>query len=237
MFRADVADEPLTFDMTGLIGMNFVMTDRETGSRWQQATGAAFEGPLKGKRMLLYPFLLTTWKEWKRQHPDTLALVPEPQLIQAYQRRTQMFRRRRQSGGPTLRVIHEDARLPPREQVMGLEVGEAHKAYPLKQLEQMRVINDQVGTEPVLVVYEASHETITAFSRRLGRQVLTFRARGGSPIELVDTETGSVWDAYGKALEGELRGQELEPLIPLPSFWFSWAEFFPETEIYSAESQ
>ena len=41
------------------------MLDRETGSRWQQATGECFEGPLQGKRLTLVPFLLTTRGEWR----------------------------------------------------------------------------------------------------------------------------------------------------------------------------
>jgi len=47
-----------------MVGMNFTFADRETGTRWQQETGEAFEGPLKGSRLEIYPFLITTWKEW-----------------------------------------------------------------------------------------------------------------------------------------------------------------------------
>lgn len=230
--------QALRFDLAGLIGMNFVMKDRQTGSRWQQATGEAFEGPLQGQRLELYPFLLTTWKEWRARHPETLALVPEPHLSAQYQRAARMRKRMRIGGRPPGRrplrgLLREDDRLPAREQVMGLEVGGGQKAYPLARLKQQPVVNDQVGTEPVLVVYAAGTETTTAFSRRLGGRVLSFRALEASPVQLTDAETGSVWNSYGECVRGELKGQKLAPLIPLPSFWFSWAEFFPQTEVYT----
>lgn len=236
MFRAEADGKALTFDLAGLIGMNFVMKDRQTGSRWQQATGECFEGALEGQRLELYPFLLTTWKEWRRRHPDTLALLPEPELADQYQRVARMAQRRRSGGrrGRRLQgVLREDKRLPTHEQVMGLEVGGGHKAYPLEVLKQQAVVEDQVGTEPVLVVYNAPTETTTAFSRRLDGRVLSFQARESSRLQFSDAGTGSVWNSYGECISGELKGWKLEPLIPLPSFWFSWAEFFPETELYT----
>ena len=59
-------------DNAGVVGGNEVFKDRETGSRWQQSSLEAISGPLKGERLELYPFLLTSWEEWRRLHPDTL---------------------------------------------------------------------------------------------------------------------------------------------------------------------
>jgi hypothetical protein len=80
VFRANIDGKTLTVDLEGLQGLNFVMRDRQTGSLWQQATGVAFEGPLKGKRLTLIDFLLTTWGEWRQLHPDTLALLCRPSI-------------------------------------------------------------------------------------------------------------------------------------------------------------
>ena len=35
-------------------------------------------GPLQGKHLQLFPFLLTDWREWHRLHPGTLVLKPLP---------------------------------------------------------------------------------------------------------------------------------------------------------------
>ena len=41
----------LSFRLTGINNQNFLMTDEQTGSWWQQVTGEAVHGPLKGRRL------------------------------------------------------------------------------------------------------------------------------------------------------------------------------------------
>ena len=67
-------------DNAGVVAGNEVFKDRETGSRWQQSSLEAISGPLQGTHLQLYPFLLTSWREWRRLHPDTLVLKPLPGL-------------------------------------------------------------------------------------------------------------------------------------------------------------
>jgi hypothetical protein len=166
VFRAEIDGKPLDFDSSssgfGLRGMNFVMRDRDTGSAWQQATGEAFEGPLKGKRLTIVPFEITTWGEWRTRYPQTMALVPEARFEDQY------------------------------------------------RLMAQRVANLLRSTTP----REATLRATTAAGR------------------VVDTETGSTWTPYGECVAGSLKGERLESITPLPSFWFSWAQFYPDTEVY-----
>lgn len=235
MYRDDVEGKALTFSRTGLKGSNFFMRDSETGSDWQQLTGECFEGPLKGKRLARVNFLFTTWGEWRAQHPQTLALVPEP----AYKANYEIMARRNAtslSGNqpPERGAIREDPRLPPHEQVVGIEVRDAQKAYPLALVRKQAVLNDQVGSTPVLLVHSAAGDTMMAFSRLLNGRTLTFRAgKSGAMDALIDNETSSKWTAYGECIAGKLKGQKLDTIVPLPSFWFAWAEFFPGTQVYS----
>ena len=224
----------MQFRMAGLIGENFVMRDRRTGSRWQQATGECIEGALKGTVLKLYPFLYTTWKEWRSKHPDTLAMAPIEEHVEGYRRferitTTSPLSRQR----PDQPLLREDPRLPRFEMVMGIDSGKNQKAYPVNAMGKQPVVNDRVGELRVLLVFEAASKTTTAFSRVLDDRELTFRALSETPLRLTDAETGSVWNADGEALEGALKGRKLDVIIPLPSFWFSWAEFFPETEVYA----
>jgi hypothetical protein len=41
---------------------------------------------------------------------------------------------------------------------------------------------------------------------------------------------------WTRAVAGPLRGAELRALPAVDHFWFSWAAFFPETEIYRASA-
>ena len=52
---------------------------------------------------------------------------------------------------------------------------------------------------------------------------------------IIDQETGSEWNILGQAVDGELVGQQLSPVVAINHFWFSWAAFRPETRVYQAE--
>jgi hypothetical protein len=121
---------------------------------------------------------------------------------------------------------------------MGIEIGGAHKAYPLALLRKQPVLNDQVGTAAILVVHNESGETTTAFSRVVGGRTLAFHeAKPGAVGILIDEQTHSNWTPYGECRSGKLKGQKLDTIVPLPSFWFAWAEFYPDTQIYSGTGQ
>lgn len=50
VFRAELKGRRLHFEYDSMVNANEVHKDVETGSRWQQSTGEAIEGPLKGAR-------------------------------------------------------------------------------------------------------------------------------------------------------------------------------------------
>lgn len=235
VYSSEVDGKKLTFEWAGNRGNNFYMHDLETNSNWQQIGGDCFEGQMKGKRLTMIPFLYTTWGEWRAQHPDTLALVPEP----AYQAGYDFMNKRISTVAygsnqkPTREMLREqDARLPNYEQVIGIEIREAHKAYPISALRKEAVVNDKVGSRPVLVVYAAASDTTTAFSPVVGGRTLTFHAAGAG--SMLDNETSSKWNTYGECVDGKLKSQKLERVIPQPGSWFAWAEFHPDTEVYAA---
>ena len=49
-----------------------------------------------------------------------------------------------------------------------------------------------------------------------------------------DNETNSTWTTYDEYTAGKLKSQKQTPLVPEPGLWFAWAEFHPDTEIYTA---
>lgn len=66
---------------------SLVMYDRETGSYWSQVDGKALRGPLTGKKLSEVPSVVTTWGEWRKEHPQTLLLRPEPRpRVSPYER-------------------------------------------------------------------------------------------------------------------------------------------------------
>ena len=236
VFRSTLDGRTLHFEYDSMVNANEVHKDLETGSRWQQSTGEAISGPLKGKRLTLYPFVLTTWKAWRTRYPGTLMLKPMP----GYLERIPILRpRQRQNlfggdGAAPDGSFSKDDRLRPREMIAGLTVATETMAFPLSALRTVKVVNERLGGVPVVVIHQSSADTTTAFDTRVKGRTLRFDAANADATSLTDRETKSTWDAYGLAVGGPLKGTQLKPLILIPEFWFAWSQFRPATRLYRA---
>jgi Protein of unknown function (DUF3179) len=236
VLRAEADGKMLHFDYDSMAGSNEVFKDRETGSKWQQTLAMATSGPLKGTHLAIYPFVLTRWGEWRKQHPDTLVLKPLPGYAEHMPGLNKFINQQWSavvSGKPAPPgAFGRDSRLPAREIILGLEIGRDTKAYPLSALRKRRVINDRVGRALVLIVHQPQSDTTTAFDARLEGKTLNFQAADPGANRLLDLETHSTWNAYGLCLSGKLKGARLKPLTLEPEFWFAWSEFRPGTKVY-----
>ena len=234
MFRAEAKGQPLVLDNAGVVAGNEVFKDRGTGSRWQQSSLEAISGPLQGAHLQLYPFLLTSWQEWRRLHPDTLVLKPLPGYADRIAEKNKMIRAGLSGEGAAPNdVTYHDDRLKPKTMVLGLDVEGASKAFPLEALRQVRVVNDLLGGKPVLIVHQPISDTTTAFVARSGGKTLTFEAANAEVSALVDRQTSSRWNAYGECVSGPLKGSTLEALVLEPEYWFAWSEFHRDTAVYT----
>jgi hypothetical protein len=235
VFRAEVKGRELQFDNAGLVGGNEVFQDRETGSRWQQSSLEAISGPLQGEHLKLFSFLLTNWAEWRRVHPATLVLKPLPGYADRIAAKNEEIRQGLSGEGEAPDgVLRRDDRLKPRTMILGVDVEGANRAFPLTVLRKSRVINDELGGRPILIVHQPGSDTTTAFLARWNGKALTFSAANAGATELTDAQTHSLWDAYGQCVSGKLKGSHLDPLILEPEYWFAWSEFHPNTSIYTA---
>jgi hypothetical protein len=117
-------------------------------------------------------------------------------------------------------------------------------AYPYDVLREVRVVNDTVGGQPVVVFWtEGTASALDAGSVAGGRDVgaanaylrvvdgqeLRFITQDG---QIIDEETGSQWDILGQTTSGDYAGKQLEPVVAINHFWFSWAAFRPDTRVY-----
>lgn len=147
---------PHVFDSSGfLFRSNKLMYDRETWTLWNQFTGEPVIGKLaRGKvRLEMLPVVVTSWSEWRREHPSTLVLDPDTGYQRPYV-----------AGAPyggyfgspdtMFPVWRRSLALPDKASVYGVQIGGRAKAYPLDSLNRTSgVVNDAVGGDPILVVY------------------------------------------------------------------------------------
>ena len=236
VFRAELKGRTLHFQYDRMVGANEVQKDMETGSSWQQATGEAIDGPLKGTRLTLYPVVRTTWGEWRRRHPHTMVLKPlagYAERMPSRARRIKDVTRAGPEGAPN-GALALDKRLPARETVAGLEVGREAVAYPFSALRIARVVNDRVGGLPIVIVHQPSSDTTTAFDARAKGKTLRFQPANDDASSIIDLDTRSTWNAYGLCLEGPLKGTQLKQVILVPQFWFAWSQFHQGTRVFNA---
>ena len=226
MYARDVKGKTLTFGVSGkLIRNSLIMFDRQTGSLWSHLTGAAISGPLRGTELERIAATQTTWKLWRQVHADSRLL------------KTDSYRDDDPYAGyyvaPDSGVIgrkHVDNRLGAKDRIIGVRLGGAVKAYSFKALGRARVLDDQVGGTPLVVVFDAASESGAVYRRSVGDRLFDFNPPA-TGMGLVDAQTGSTWDwLSGRSTAGPLAGANLEQIPITYSFWFGWVDFYPGTE-------
>lgn len=135
-----------------------------------------------------------------------------------------------------------DPRRPPKERVLGIPPriteGGGGIAFPFGELNTFGNVGVAHGTvgggaaTPVVVFWDGVRQGAIAFYSNAGTQELTFETRQDT---IVDLETGSTWTIEGLAVDGPLVGTQLEAIAEAHvAFWFAWATFHPDTELWEA---
>ena len=237
MYARDIGDEVLTFGVSGKLIMNaLVMYDRQTDSPWSQFLGVGVRGKFEGTPLEPLGSSLTTWREWRDRHPDTL-------VLDQGRRRSDPYGGYYADGSAgVLGESVRDERLGRKEFVAGAQWDGGAKAYPFRHLNGGPIVNDSFQGTDLLIVFSADDATVAIYDRRVGGRTLTFERAigadaGGVTMPLRDRETDSVWSGRsGEAVSGELAGEQLTLLPSLQVFWFAWSDFYPETEFYEPEA-
>jgi len=236
VWEARIDGRPLRFRLTGINNQNFIMRDGETGSWWQQVTGEAIQGPLRGKRLEAVFCDEVSFAIWRRETPQGRVLRPDERMSDRYAPPDW------EDHLATLPVVTaSDPADPfaPRTLVAGVSVNGESRAYPLRELQAERLILDRVGGVPLFVVIGGDDASVRAFDRRVdGRELEFFASRSdsippGSPLHLLDGETGSTWDFTGAAVRGPLSGKQLTKIAVMREYWFDWRIYHPQATAYA----
>jgi hypothetical protein len=235
VWESQIDNRKLTFRLAGINNQNFIMRDEETGSWWQQITGEAIQGQMKGRRLALVFHDEISFSTWKGERPDGKVLEPDQQTASLYADKDWEEEIRRM---PTVTPKRADDPLAPRTLIIGITLNNEARAYPLTELQKHPAVLDTLGNTPLLIVLDKDKKSARAFDRGLDGRVLEFFAKPDSKSgQLVDAETASVWDFSGKCASGALQGKQLKKIYALSDFWFDWKLYNPQTSIYTADWQ
>lgn len=220
----------LRFRLFGINNQNFIMRDDETGSWWQQVTGEAIQGPLRGRRLRPVAHDEVAFGVFREEDPNGRVLLPAPGMQEEYAP-ANWEKRMKKVATVTPRVVGEP--LEPRSVVVGIAAAGQARAWPFPLLRRQSPLLDSVGGVPVALVVGDDGKSIRAFDRRVdGRSLELSAVAGADPLRLVDAQTGSEWDFAGRALSGPLAGRRLSRLRALKEYWFDWRTYNPATTVY-----
>jgi Protein of unknown function (DUF3179) len=129
-----------------------------------------------------------------------------------------------------------DDRLAMKSMVTGVEINGQSRTYTLDHSRDNPLIHDQIAGVDILVASGFDIDLIQVFDRTVDGKALTFTADGDN--HFVDNQTRSKWSLLGLCIEGEMKGKKLA-LIPHYNkmFWYVWADYHPNTEIYNPANQ
>ncbi len=219
VFERAIDNNIVEFGVSGkLYNSNLVMYDRMSNTLWSQGLGIGIVGKYVGYNLEKVPFDVTEWKAWKEAYPDTLVLSQETGALRPYG--VDPYGDYYVRDDILFPLDHRDDRLKPKTLVYGID----NKAYTFDAIARDKIINDDK------IVILSLNGLTRAFDRSIDGRMLEFILDDNI---IKDKETNSIWDMEGRAIDGIMKGKNLKRLVLEPSFWFSWASFHKDTEIYN----
>lgn len=238
----------LRLGVTGyLLGGGFIMWDDATESWWQQFTGMALVGEYTGQMLTVVPSQLVSYGVFRATYPNGTVLVGDAQRPELRYGRSPYIGYE-DKDTPLFNGEAQDERFRATGRVLSAVINGVPVAYPFVTLSLYAPVNDIVGGVPLVAFWQPGMSSAldqpwidegrdvgmaALYERRLpDARVLEF-VLDESGAGFRDTATGSLWNMFGQAIEGELAGLHLTRLNCGTRFWFAWSAAHPETLLYT----
>jgi hypothetical protein len=203
-FDRRVDGKVLDFGTTGkLRDSDLVMYDRQTESWWQQFSGEALVGELAGTELPQLSSQIVAWADFRRDHPSAPVLDKDTGFFREYGANPYAGYDSVDSSPIFATRNSDDDRLPPKERVVYIEVGDEAFAVPFASLAKDRAI--EIETDGGVLVVRWRPGVVSALDEAA--------VAGGRDV-----------GAATVLLDGE-------PVPFSEPFWFVVAAFRPDIEI------
>lgn len=134
VFDRRLDGEAYDFGTTGeLRESDLVMYDRQAESWWQQFSGEALVGALAGKKIRQVPARIVAWEDFLAKHPDAPVLNRDTGFVREYGQNPYAGYDSVDSSPIFPTTNDDDDRLPPKERVVYLEVGDTAYGVPFSR--------------------------------------------------------------------------------------------------------
>ena len=205
---------------------NKLMYDQETQSLWNTIQGEPVVGPLVDKNIKLksFPVVSTTWKQWRKMHPDTEVLSLDTGYDRNYDEGV-AYNSYFSTDELMFPVPSTDNRLKNKAEVFVLKVEGYEKdpiAISIDYLRKYRLYQSKISNIDFLVI--AEHDGL---SRAYNSDGIIFKSyRKG---KLIDSNNEEWVVGENKILSPS--GKSLSRLSGHNVFWFAWYNSFKQTRL------
>jgi len=133
VYSGNINGQQQQFGVSGLLyNSDVLLYDRKTESLWSQILSKAISGKLLGTNLQTIPVQHTSWAAWQEQYPNTEVLSQDTGFKRDYSRTPyQGYDNNSEIYFP---LNAESRRYHPKERVIGVQIGEKFKAYPIVEL-------------------------------------------------------------------------------------------------------
>ena len=241
----------LTFHLAGINNQNFLMRDDQTGSYWQQITGAAVSGPLAGRHLTLVASDELSFGLWTAEEPNGTVLKNVAKYTSDYAKKD--WEAEIKKDPTVLSFANPALGLEPRSLMLGVQAFGASRAFPFGVVLRDKLVLDRVGSEPVLLAVGPDGQSVRVFRDRIPgsesdpafyrivddkqsrpTDAAWLKQAATAPL-LMDEATGSQWNFQGCAVSGKLQGTCLDPVTAIKDYWFDWRNYNPNTTVYTGK--
>jgi hypothetical protein len=226
VYKPEVNGKTETFRLVGMDQFNAMFEDATTKSWWRQATGECCAGPLKGARLKELPCRQMSMAAWETLYPSTLVLQQDPKFLKAY-KHLEGYDNGLQRGGLT---GTDTVSFNAKAWVIGVKTRTAEKMYDWNELKSKRIIQDNVGDEPIVLLIDKDNQSFYAFSR-ISNNTLNFSLNPETQL-ITDSATQSTWSINGKAVSIKPEQRDLTPVVAYQEFYHSFKTFHPTVAVY-----
>lgn len=228
MWSREVNGLTLSFRLAGINNQNFLMRDDQTGTFWQQISGLAISGPLKGAQLQLIHSDELNLATWRAEEPQGTVMRDVPEFTAKYANKNWDER----MGKQPVVISFAEKDIADRDIMLGIQAFGASRAFPYELVLREKLLQDRVGAEPILLLTGSDGASVRAFRRPGGVDFYRLNPPKPGGVLMMDAATGSEWNFKGCAVTGQRQGTCLEPVPMLKDYWFDWKNYNPRTTVY-----
>ncbi|WP_111670901.1 DUF3179 domain-containing (seleno)protein [Algoriphagus litoralis] len=205
------------FRLVGMDHFNAMFEDSETGSWWQQATGEAITGDVKGKKLAEIESIQLTAGAFFKAYPEGKIMAPDPHFLSKYDSLGKF-----EKGKSESQLTGTDPfSWKNKSWVVGVDLAGGAKAYDWNKLKEQGSIRDQVADQEIVILLNQDTQSFVVFE--IPSDTKSYRWTGDTLY--LDA---SPYTFTGKSLDPSQT--DLKRLKAYQEFWHSWRTFRPETD-------